>query len=83
MALHKKGTPAKLTDITTSESEFDKLKDKIAKDNNLKRCTCGQLLAKFDEDNSTMNIQRKNLDIIAKVTNTRIKCPSCSQINEV
>lgn len=82
--LHKKGTPAKLTDVTTSELEFEKLKNKIAQDNNLKRCTsCGQLLAKFDLDNKIINVQRKNLDIIAEVSRAQIKCPNCHQINTI
>lgn len=84
MALYKKGTPTKLTDITTSDKEFEKLKSKIALDNNLKRCNvCGQLLAKFDAGNKTINIQRKNLDIIADVTKAQIKCPNCQSINSI
>lgn len=83
MALHKKGTPTKLTDVTTSEKKFEELKSKIANDNNLKRCTCGQLLAKFDSKDKTLNIQRKNMDIIANVSAAEIKCPGCGTITKL
>lgn len=81
--IKKQGTPNKITEVVTGDQEFEQLKSKIAKDNNLKRCSCGQLLAKFDEKGQTMNIQRRNLDIIAKVTKVTIKCPQCQNITSL
>jgi hypothetical protein len=81
--IKKKGTPEKIKEVVKGDKEFDELKTRIAKTNNLKRCPCGQLLAKFSEDNKTTNIQRKGLDIIADVTNMQVKCPACGQINNI
>lgn len=84
MTLNKKGTPEKIDQVVTGDQEFDQLKSKIAEANNLKRCkSCGQLIAKFDVDNKIINIQRKNLDMIAETSNTLIKCPNCSTINSL
>lgn len=81
MAINKRGTSHKIQEVVTGDSSFEKLKKKIAEDNNLKRCKCGQLLAKFDTENKTINIQKKQLDVIADVQNAMIKCPNCFAIN--
>jgi phage FluMu protein Com len=84
MSISKKGTPQKIKEVVTGDTDFDQLKKRIAKDNNLKRCkSCDQLLAKFDSENKTTNIQRKGLDIIADVTNMQVKCPSCGIVNNL
>lgn len=84
MALKKIGTSQKISEVTASDAEFEKMKSKIALDNNLKRCgSCGQLLAKFDAENQTMNLQRKSLDVIAKVTDLQVKCPKCKHITSI
>jgi phage FluMu protein Com len=83
MSLKKRGTPEKIKEVVKGDDEFDQLKKRIAKDNNLKRCNCGQLLAKFDSDNKTTNIQRKGLDVIANVTSMQVKCPSCGTVNNI
>lgn len=80
--IKKKGTPEKILNVVGTEAEFTKLKSKIAADNNLKRCkSCNQLLAKFDSENKIINVQRKNLDLIADVSNTKVRCPHCQQVN--
>lgn len=82
MSLKKVGTPKKILSTAASDLEFEQLKNKIAKDNNLKRCTaCSQLLAKFDSDNKIINVQKKNLDLIAEVQNVQVRCPKCQQVN--
>lgn len=82
--LHKKGTPNKIKEVVTGDTNFDALKNKIAKDNNLKRCrSCGQLLAKFDAENKTINVQKKGLDLIAETSSAQIRCPSCGEVNKV
>ena len=83
MAIDKKGVAVPIQDVTGSLAAFEKLKNQIAQDNNLKRCVCGQLLAKLDKDSKMLNIKRKNLDLIAEVSEVKIKCPSCHQVTSL
>lgn len=83
MSLHKQGTPYRIEQVATTADQFEQLKHQIAEDNNLVRCACGQLLAKFSCDNKTINIQRKGLDVIAEASSAQIKCPSCKQVNRL
>ena len=58
------------------------LTDKIVKENNLARCArCGKLLAKLDAD--MLSVKRKDVDIIAKVAEVKIKCPVCHTPNGI
>ena len=84
MSIKKTGTPEKIIHTASSDADFDKLKDTIAKENNLARCkTCGKLIAKLTKDGSTINVQKSKLDVIAKASEVSIKCPKCGEVNEV
>lgn len=76
------GSPEKIKQVAT-EDQFEQMKNQIAKDNNLKRCICGQLLAKFSSDNKTINIQKRKLDVIAEVGSVTIRCPQCDAVNHL
>jgi len=84
MSIKKTGTPEKIIQTVTSELEFDRMKDTIAKDNNLSRCEgCGKLICKVSSDGESINIQKSKLEVIAKITEASIKCPKCGQINKI
>lgn len=81
--LHKTGVSHKIRTVASSEKEFNAIKDKIIKTNNLVRCArCGKLLAKLDNDNM-ISVKRKDVDIIAQAENIQIKCPVCSTPNGI
>jgi phage FluMu protein Com len=80
--IHKTGAPNKIRTIASSEKEFENIKDKIVKENNLARCArCGKLLAKLDAD--MLSVKRKDVDIIAKIADVKIKCPVCHTPNGI
>lgn len=82
MALHKIGVAQKIRTVASSDKEFDALRDEIVSSNNLARCTkCGKLLAKLS--NNMISVKRKDVDIIAKVADVKIKCPVCGTCNGV
>ncbi len=81
MAIQKYGAPAKIKTVVSSEKDFEALRDEIINTNNLIRCSkCGKLLAK--QSNDMISVKRKDVDIIAKVADIRIKCPICGTCNE-
>lgn len=82
MALQKYGVASKIKTVVSSEKEFEALRDEIVSTNNLVRCNrCGKLLAKVSND--MISVKRKDVDIIAKATDVKIKCPVCSTTNDV
>lgn len=82
MALNKVGVVQKIRTVASSEKEFETLRDEISNSNNLARCTkCGKLLAKLSND--MISVKRKDVDIIAKVADVKIKCPVCGTCNGV
>jgi len=84
MSLKKIGTPEKIIQTTSSQNEFETMKDKIAKENDLVRChKCGKLIAKRNKHTGTINIQKSKLDVIAKVSEASIKCPKCGEVNKL
>ena len=84
MSIKKVGTPEKIIQTASSKEDFEKMKDDIAKENNLVRCGhCGKLIAKVSSDGETMNIQKSRMDVIARVTEAKIKCPKCGEVSQV
>lgn len=81
--IKKLGTPNKISEVVKTDKDFEKLKNKVAKDNNLRRCDCGTLLAKFDSGNKIINIQKKKLDFIAEISSGQIKCPNCGSVTNL
>lgn len=80
--LNKIGVAQKIRTVASSEKEFDALRDSIVSNNNLARCTkCGKLLAKLSND--MISVKRKDIDLIAKVADVKIKCPVCGTCNGV
>lgn len=82
MSFVKVGTPEKISEVIKDEKDFNELRNKIAKDNNLIRCTrCQHLLAKQGNDGE-LDIQHKKLEITLKKADIKgaIKCPYCNQI---
>ena len=80
----KKGTPNKIGEIAKNDSEFEDLKQKIANENDLIRCSsCSHLLAKKSADGN-IDIQHKKLSAIASnPSNMEIKCPVCQSVNRI
>jgi len=84
MTLKKVGTPEKIKNIVTSEEDFEKLKDKIAQENDLARCgNCEKLICKFGDSGTIMNVKKNKLDVIADVKSAFIKCPKCGKVTQV
>lgn len=82
MALQKYGTVQKIKTVVSNDKEFEALRDEIVSNNNLIRCgRCGKLLAKSYND--MISVKRKDVDIVAKVTDIKIKCPVCQTTNDV
>jgi len=80
MVIKKYGTPEVIKDKITSEIEFEKMKDRIAKENNLTRCKkCGKLVAK--SDSNIIHVKKGSFDMIASVKEASVKCPKCGEIN--
>ena len=81
MALQKYGVASKIKTVVSNEKDFEALRDEIISTNNLIRCSkCGKLLAKQSAD--MVSIKRKDIDVIAKVADIKIKCPVCGACNE-
>jgi phage FluMu protein Com len=81
MAIQKFGVANKIKTVVSSEKEFEALRDEIVNTNNLIRCAkCGKLLAK--QSNDMISVKRKDIDIVAKVADIKIKCPVCGTCNE-
>ena len=82
MSLQKFGVAQKIKTVVSNEQEFEALRDEIVSSNNLVRCTkCGKLLAKTS--NGMISVKRKDVDLVARASEVRIKCPVCSTTNEV
>lgn len=81
MAIFKKGTPNIITDVASTDSDFDKLRERVAKENNLVRCvSCSHLLAKKSAD-GVLDVQHKKaVFLIEKAEKVDIKCPICQSI---
>lgn len=80
--IHKTGVSHKIRTIASSEKEFEDLKEKIVKVNNLARCVrCGKLLAKISD--GMISVKRKDVDIIARSNDITIKCPVCNTPNGI
>lgn len=79
--LHKTGDAQKILTVASNSADFELLKERIVKENQLVRCIrCGKLLAKTSSD-SMVNIKRKDMDIVAKVSSLTISCPVCKEVN--
>ena len=82
MALQKFGTSQKIKTVVSSEKEYEALREEIVSVNNLVRCTrCGKLLAKMSND--MVNVKRKDIDIIVRASDVKIKCPVCQTPNDI
>ena len=82
MSIDKVGTPTKIVEITSQS--LDELRQKVAKKNNLVRCSgCGHLLGK--KDDAILDIQHKKLVIVAEIKDGKVsfKCPECEKITTV
>lgn len=81
--LHKTGDNQKIRTLVSNPSDFEHLKEDIARENQLVRCIrCGKLLAKTTND-SMVSIKRKDIDIVAQVSSLTIACPVCKEINSL
>lgn len=82
MSINKVGTPAKIKTVVSNEKEFETLRDEIISNNNLIRCDrCGKLLAKSFND--MISVKRKDVDLVVKAADAKIKCPVCQTCNDV
>jgi len=82
MSLQKYGTTQKIKTVVSSEQEFETLRNEIVSTNNLIRCSkCGKLLAKLAND--MMSVKRKDVDLVVKASEAKIKCPVCNTCNDV
>lgn len=82
MSLTKYGSPQKIEETASTQLEFEQMKDKIAKENNLIRChKCGKLVAKTSGDH--INVKKGKVDVVAQIQKAEIKCPQCGDINIV
>lgn len=82
MGLHKIGVASKIKTVASSDKEFEALREEIVSTNNLIRCTrCGKLLAKLAND--LISVKRKDVDLVMKVSEAKIKCPVCNTCNDV
>lgn len=80
--IQKYGVAQKIKTVAASEKEFEALRDEIVNTNNLVRCTkCGKLLAKLSND--LISVKRKDVDLVMKVSEAKIKCPVCSTCNDI
>jgi len=85
MAFIKHGSPEAIKDVVSGEEEFEKLRKKIAAENNLIRCSrCAHLLAKSDKDGN-IDLQHRKLILTIKSSNLQgvVKCPYCNQLNVI
>ena len=79
--INKTGDIQKIRTVVSNSEDFESLKQDIAKENQLIRCArCGKLLAKTTED-SLINVKRKDVDLVAKVSSLTISCPVCHEVN--
>ncbi len=82
MALNKVGVAQKIKTVVSNEKEFEALRDEIVSNNNLIRCNrCGKLLAKSHND--MISVKRKDVDLVVKASDAKIKCPVCQTCNDV
>ena len=81
MSFYKEGTPNKITNVTNSDAQFNKLRERIASENNLIRCpSCDHLLAKKSADGA-LDIQHKKLNVVAASHNgMQMRCPVCQAV---
>lgn len=80
--IQKFGVANKIKTVVSSEKEFEALRDEIVSTNNLVRCTkCGKLLAKLAND--LISVKRKDVDLVMKVSEAKIKCPVCNTCNDI
>lgn len=79
--INKTGDSQKIRTVVSNSSDFELLKEDIAKENQLVRCVrCGKLLCKTTDD-STISVKRKDTDLVAKVSSLTISCPICKEVN--
>jgi phage FluMu protein Com len=82
MALQKYGVASKIRTVASNEKEYEELRDNIINTNNLVRCNrCGKLLAKVSDD--MISVKRKDVDLVMKAAEAKIRCPVCSTVNNV
>jgi phage FluMu protein Com len=82
MAINKIGVASKIKTVVSSEKDYEALRDEIVSSNNLIRCNrCGKLLAKSFND--MISIKRKDVDIVARTADVKIKCPICQTCNDI
>ena len=78
--IKKIGVPQKINEIAKNEEEFNQLKERVAKANDLVRClSCGKLLAK--RSGEVVDIKRKDLNVIAQKGTIMVDCPVCRTKN--
>jgi phage FluMu protein Com len=79
--INKTGDIQKILTVASTAEDFELLKEKIIKENQLVRCIrCGKLLCKTTDD-SMISIKRKDVDLVAKVSKLTIACPVCREVN--
>lgn len=77
MAIEKQGSPEDILEVAKSNEALKNLRERIAKSNNLLRCTrCDKLLAK--QENNIVDVQHRKLVIIGQGPMV-IVCPKCGQ----
>lgn len=83
MAIYKQGMPSKITDVTKNDADFEKLRERVAKENNLVRCgNCAHLLAKKSEN--VTDIQHKRaIFTVEGATNITAVCPVCQHTSSI
>lgn len=80
--INKIGVAAKIKTVVSSDKEFEALRDEIVQANQLVRCIkCGKLLAKVGD--GRVSVKRKDVDLLVKTTEAKIKCPVCSTCNDI
>ena len=80
--LKKVGTPEQILEIASNEKEFIELKSKVEQANELVRCiSCDKLLAK--KQGETLDIKRKDLNVVVNAGRTIIQCPVCQTKNKL
>ena len=85
MAFKKVGSPGIISKVTTTDPEFNTLRQKIAQENNLIRCSsCDKLISKKGSDGTSIDIQHKHLSMtIINAEKIKIQCPACGQVNNI
>jgi hypothetical protein len=82
MSLEKVGASEKILEVAKNTKEFEKLRENIAKDNNLVKCSrCEKLIAKRGSSGE-VDIKHQNLIVVTN-TPSVIVCTKCGQQNTI